>query len=98
MSNVPVYYLSLFKVHEKIIQIFGKSQRDFLWESGLEKRDHMVNWKDVCRPKLLGGLGIGHIKEINLVLIGKWHWRFSTELDNLWHSTILGKYGINSNG
>lgn len=45
-----------------------------------------------------GGLSIGHLKERNLALLGKWLWRFSNDEGNLWHSTILSKYDRHSNG
>lgn len=64
----------------------------------MSKKDHLVNWKDVCRQKQFEGLSIGHLKERNLTLLGKWPWRFSNEKDSLWQSTILSKYDSHSNG
>lgn len=31
-----------------------------LWE-GMGKKDHLVKWEDVYKPKSMGGLVIGHI-------------------------------------
>lgn len=70
LSNLPVYYMSLFKMPAKISQKVEKLKRDFLWERGLNK-DHLVGWKEVCRTKE-GGLGIGRIKEKNMALMSKW--------------------------
>lgn len=70
MSNLPVYYMSIFKMLAKVIKQVEKCQKDFLWEGRKEKNDHMVNWKDVCHPKEKGGLGVGNIKEMNLALMG----------------------------
>lgn len=98
LSNLPVYYMSLFKMPLKIISQVKKYQRDFLWKGGFDKKDHLVNWKEVCRPKLMGGLGIGKIKERNMVLMGMWLWRFSMEQDSLWYSTISHRYGHHPNG
>lgn len=36
-----------------------------------KKRDHLVNWEVVCRPKSHGGLGIGRLKEKNIALLSK---------------------------
>lgn len=74
MSNLPVYYMSLFKIPKKIDLVLKKYQRDFLWEVGKEKKDHLMKWEDVCRPKEFGCLGIGHLKEGNSALLGKWLW------------------------
>lgn len=43
----------------------------------MDKKDHLVNWEEISRPKLYGGLGIGHLKERNLALVARWLWRFS---------------------
>ncbi|RVW91468.1 Transposon TX1 uncharacterized 149 kDa protein [Vitis vinifera] len=37
------------------------------WEG---KRDHLVRWDIVCRPKTIGGLGLGNISWRNLALLG----------------------------
>lgn len=98
LINMLVYYMSLFKMPSKIIQKVEKLQRDFLWEGGMAKKDHLINWHDVCRPKELGGLGLGRIKKKNMALMGKWLWCFSMERDSLWHSTTSHKYGHHPNG
>lgn len=46
----------------------------------------------------VGGLGLGHIRERNWALLGKWLWRFSLERDSVWQSIILNKYGRAPNG
>lgn len=33
-----------------------KRQQNFLWEGNKEKKDHLVKWKDVCRPKEFGDI------------------------------------------
>ena len=47
-------------------------QRDFLWLGVREgKRDHLVSWDVVCKPKTKGGLGFGKISIRNFALLGK---------------------------
>lgn len=55
--------------------------RDFLWK-GNSKDDytHFVAWEQVCRPKELGGLGIGNIIKRNDALLEKWLWRFPLDI------------------
>lgn len=98
LSNVPVYYMSLFKMPIKVSWELKKCQRDFLWEGGRGKKDHLVKWDNVCRPKEFGGLGIGHLNERNVAILGKWLWRFFNEVDSLWQSLIYNKYGMGPNG
>lgn len=62
-----------FSVCQRKVRLaLEKCQRDFLWEGGREKNDHLVNWVDVCRAKEYGCLGIGHLRERNLTLLRKW--------------------------
>ncbi|KAK9266383.1 hypothetical protein L1049_027285 [Liquidambar formosana] len=73
--------------------------RDFLWEgSGKGKRDHLVRWEIVSRPKSQGGLALGNIVKRNIDLTGKWLWRFALERDSLWYAIIKSKYGLQANG
>ncbi|RVW69351.1 Transposon TX1 uncharacterized 149 kDa protein [Vitis vinifera] len=74
-------------------------QRDFLWSGiGEGKKDHLVRWDVVCKPKEIGGLGFGNISLRNLALLGKWLWRYPREGSALWHQVILSIYGSHSNG
>ncbi|RVW63219.1 putative mitochondrial protein [Vitis vinifera] len=41
---------------------------------GEGKRDYLVRWDVVCRPKAIGGFGFGNISQRNLALLGKWLW------------------------
>ena len=52
------------------------------WEG---KRDHLVRWDVVCKPKAIGGLGFGKISLRNLALLRKWLWRYPREGSALWH-------------
>ncbi|RVX10388.1 hypothetical protein CK203_016057 [Vitis vinifera] len=61
-------------------------QRDFLWSrAGEGKKDHLIRWEVVSRPKELGGLGFGKTSMRNIALLGKWLWRFPRERSGLWH-------------
>lgn len=42
-----------------ICDVVDKYNRRFLWDDTEEnKRMHSVNWKEVCKPKDKGGVGI----------------------------------------
>ena len=64
------------------------------WEG---KRDYLVSWDVVCNPKVKGGLGFGKISPRNLVLLGKWLWRYPRKSSALWHQVILSIYGTHCN-
>ncbi|RVW27498.1 LINE-1 retrotransposable element ORF2 protein [Vitis vinifera] len=99
LTHMPCYFLSLFKIPASVVAKIERMQREFLWSGvGEGKRDHLVNWDVVCKPKSRGGLGFGKISMRNVALLGKWLWRYPREGSALWHQVILSIYGSHSNG
>ncbi|RVW92334.1 putative ribonuclease H protein [Vitis vinifera] len=99
LSHIPSYFLSLFKIPVSIVSEIGKLQRDFLWSrAGEGKKDHLIKWDVVCKPKELGGLGFGKTSLRNIALLRKWLWRFPKERSGLWHKVIASIYGTHPNG
>nr|CAN74795.1 hypothetical protein VITISV_041690 [Vitis vinifera] len=92
-------HLSLFKIPVSIASKIEKMQRDFLWSgAGEGKRDHLIRWEVVSRPREMGGLGFGKTSMRNSALLGKWLWRFPRERSGLWHKVIASIYGTHPNG
>ncbi|KAJ9680549.1 hypothetical protein PVL29_019768 [Vitis rotundifolia] len=99
LSHIPSYFLSLFKIPASIASKIEKMQRDFLWSgAGEGKKDHLIRWDVVSRPKELGGLGFGKTSMRNIALLGKWLWRFPRERNGLWHKVIASIYETHPNG
>lgn len=73
--------------------------RNFLWD-GVDGKSHMhlVAWNQVCKPKEMGGLGIGNICSKNKALLGKWWWMGSVERNSLWKRIVKSKYRLQENG
>ncbi|RVW63734.1 LINE-1 retrotransposable element ORF2 protein [Vitis vinifera] len=104
-SGWPILYLGLplggnpGQLPASVAAKIERLQRDFLWSGiGEGKKDHLVRWDVVCKPKEIGGLGFGNISLRNLALLGKWLWRYPKEGSALWHQVILSIYGSHSNG
>lgn len=97
LSNLPLYYLSVFSIPTKVAKKLEQIQRIFLWEGNRTKKYHIIKWSEVTLPKSMGDLGIGNIVLKN-TLLGKWIWRFIKEENSLWHFIILCKYRTGPNG
>ncbi|XP_010255174.1 PREDICTED: uncharacterized protein LOC104595909 [Nelumbo nucifera] len=98
LANLPMYFLSVFKIPTKVSNTLEKLMRDFLWKPGEEKQDHMVSWEVVTRGKNLGDLGIENVRKRNRALLGKLLWRFPLERDKLWTKIVTSIHGLENNG
>ncbi|GKA33991.1 putative RNA-directed DNA polymerase, eukaryota, reverse transcriptase zinc-binding domain protein [Tanacetum coccineum] len=79
-DGIPLYYLSLFKAHVKIINIMESIRARFLWGfKENEKGISWVKWNSILPSRKLGGLGVDSLHAKNLGLLGKWKWRFLSE-------------------
>jgi hypothetical protein len=73
LSNLPMYFLSLFPIPTSVANSIEKLHRDFLWGGvGEEVKYHLVSWSKVCSPISEGGLGIRNFRILNKALLGKW--------------------------
>ena len=58
----------------------------------------MVAWKEVCKSKDQGGLGVLDLKLMNQSLLAKWWIRFlDNSVHGTWKSILLSKYGNRTN-
>lgn len=58
LSNLPVYFMSLYRVLSTVLHKLEKIRADFLWHSEKgHKKYHLVNWVQSCHPLEQGSLG-----------------------------------------
>ena len=89
LSNLPMYYLSLFRMPKTVVkEIFAIQRRSFWGEKTGDQFCPLVNWELIQHPKKLGGLGVGDIVIKNATLLVKWWWRFYDESNSLWKRVV----------
>ena len=94
LRNLPIYYISLFRVPSGVGKTIEKLMRKFLWEGIVDRsRIHLVKWEDICHGKKFGGIGIGSVKDKNAALLAKWWWRFGYADDSLWKTIVCDLRG-----
>jgi hypothetical protein len=52
-----------------------------------------VKWKEVCKPKSQGGLGVRDVGKVNLSLLIKWRWKLLQDEDAVWKKVLVARYG-----
>ncbi|KAL4366278.1 hypothetical protein GQ457_05G030610 [Hibiscus cannabinus] len=97
LSNLPIYYLSLFEIPKSVAKVLNGLMAKFIWGSNSERPIHWLKWDTLTKPKDLGGLGICDVKLKNRALLNKWLWRYGVEPSSLWRRVIASKYGYHSN-
>ncbi|OMO50810.1 reverse transcriptase [Corchorus capsularis] len=96
-SSIPTYNMLTVRIPQGTIVKLDSMNRRFLWGGSEEKRAlHLVCWEDVCRPKIMGGLGLRSMALHNRVLLQKTTWRFLMEPNSLWVKLLRAKYAIPS--
>ena len=99
LSNIPIYFMSLFVIPRKMRLRLEKIQMEFLWGDLEERRKiHLVRWTVICKDKRYGGLGLRHLKDFNYALLRKWLWRFPLERESFWRKVIVSKFGEEEGG
>ncbi|KAJ0558706.1 putative RNA-directed DNA polymerase [Helianthus annuus] len=89
LGSVPSYFFSLFKGPKAVLKTLEGIRRAFIWGNhGSGKKVRWVPWEKVTKPKDMGGLGIGGLKEINVAMGIKWWWRYIDNNSQLWAQVI----------
>ncbi|CAN0872181.1 LINE-1 retrotransposable element ORF2 protein [Linum grandiflorum] len=95
LSNLPIYFMSIFRAPVSIIKAIEKIHNNFLWTGMADtKKFHMVSWDNVKVPKERGGLGILDLRCMNKALLGKWLWRFGVQREAWWRILVHIKFGL----
>lgn len=98
LNNLPLYYLSMFKLPITVAKKLISIQLKFFWGSN-ESQNKLatIAWKELEAPKELGGLGFGSLILKNLGLLLKWWWRFGLDKASLWKRIVQSINRIPSN-
>jgi len=73
LASIPIYYMTTILFSKKFIEKITSIMRKFWW-SGIQDENDFVgfsfrSWKDICRPKNEGGLGIRDLFTLNKSLL-----------------------------
>ena len=72
LSSLPIYYLSLFRMPQKVCTRLEDQKTVYVGRGSLKKKPHLVKWATVCTKKKKGGLGLRSFSKLNKELLCKW--------------------------
>ena len=94
LSAIPTFYFSVFKIPTSIEQRSSGLMRRFFWKGSKEGRGMaLVAWDDICTPTGQGGLGVPHLKMMNMTLLTKWVKRIIGPEEDVIRSVMRDRYG-----
>ena len=65
--------MSFYAVPKGIIKKADFFRARLVWQEDENIRKyHLVNWRECCLPKEVGGLGILNLEVMNIALLAKW--------------------------
>jgi hypothetical protein len=81
---IPIFSMACFKLPKGLCKCIDTMIRKFWWgcRDG-ERKPSWVSWKEMCKPKHMGGLGFRDIELFNLALLARQGWRILQNPDSL---------------
>ena len=93
LMGISSYWCQMFILLKKVISCINSICRSFLWFGTVDShKPGMVNWKMVCKPKKVGGLGIRNLYIWNQSAMGKIVWYIYMMKASLWVRWVHGVY------
>ncbi|VVA40999.1 PREDICTED: reverse mRNAase, partial [Prunus dulcis] len=84
-AAIPIYTMQTAKLPMSVCDKLDQLNRNFLWgHTSNTSKIHLVNWEQVCKPKIVGGLGIKRSAWMNQALLAKTGWRLLQHEQGLW--------------
>ncbi|WZZ66780.1 hypothetical protein YC2023_078150 [Brassica napus] len=95
LASIPVHIMSSIALPVSILEQLDRIARSFIWGSGEgNRKQHMVAWERICKPKREGGLGLRSAKGMNIALLAKLGWRLLNTHDGLWVQILRKKFRV----
>ncbi|KAK1278996.1 hypothetical protein QJS04_geneDACA014463 [Acorus gramineus] len=93
LSNLPIFFLSLFKIPKGVLARINAIRKRFLWSGPVRqrKKGRPALGRD-SSSKCSGGLGILNLEDINRALLSKWKWRWVSNHSLIWRGVIEARY------
>eukprot|EP00253_Pinus_taeda_P035376 PITA_35376 len=96
LQAMPLYLFSILAAPKWVLKRLRTLQRDFLWGSSASHRKWaLVKWEAICKPKIMGGIGLRDPKSSNIIMNAKIWWQWLTNPSKVWATIWTAKYTNN---
>ena len=96
--SITLNWCQVFIIPKAVIKRVNAICRAYLWYGEFTKSSiGKVNWKQVCKPKKEGGMGVKNLKVWNHATVGKLAWYISSLQESLWVKWLHGVYTKGAN-
>lgn len=94
LGSMSLYSSSTFRLPRAISDAIDATLRRFWWNGNLEGKRFLAlaRWEDLCKPKVVGGLGFRRTNDVNLALLAKLAWGVANQGTSLWSDILRTKY------
>ncbi|KAH1066242.1 hypothetical protein J1N35_031229 [Gossypium stocksii] len=84
LQAILVYLMQCFELLKALCHALEGILNKFWWANGKSfKGIHWCSWRDLCYPKIFGGMGFRDLSLFNKALLAKQAWRLLTQPDCL---------------
>ncbi|KAL9683189.1 hypothetical protein QQ045_015006 [Rhodiola kirilowii] len=84
LSSIGSYWMRVLIFPKCVIKKISVICRNFLWAGSASGRKSLVAWSEVCKPKMVGGLGILNLRMFNKAMLLGQLWDVAQKKDSLW--------------
>ncbi|XP_019160043.1 PREDICTED: uncharacterized protein LOC109156647 [Ipomoea nil] len=94
LQSIPNYAMNVFLLPKGISEDIERLMNSFWWgcEGKGGKGIRWSTWGALCKPKKYGGMGFRRVREMNLAMLGKQGWKFSTNPEALVTRVFKARY------
>ncbi|XP_020683725.1 uncharacterized protein LOC110100530 [Dendrobium catenatum] len=94
LLSMPNYLVTHSMVPKRVLYVLEKLCRSFLWHKNEESKSmHYVAWKDICKPRCFGGLGVHSPLDRIGSLRSKLACNFIQKPQSLFNHVMVERYG-----
>ncbi|KAH9673090.1 reverse transcriptase domain-containing protein [Citrus sinensis] len=95
LQALSIFSMQTTRLPTAIITKLKHQCRRFIWSGNSEvQKIHLINWAEVCRSKLSGGLGLKNLTIMNEALLMKLGWSLLVNSNSYWAQVLCSKYGF----